>query len=235
MSKQDRTRDSIANMQPGASTPSDSTLRGIYEALKSQGAETQRIDLESRNILQFIPPLQLVFLAILAAIVCATQWAVLTGSSGRFLPALIPVFLGCVLPTVAFYIALLSHNHVVGQDIHLDAALVHAARMLPILTVLTLPGFLVLAVFLMLVRKRLTLRSLWLASLVGTGIMTAILLGTHPGMYDLLFSRERMHSTTGIGIMFVSVYCVIAAALTSILAWQREKHRLRSSQQSDPG
>ena len=145
----------------------------------------------------------------------------------RLLPAMVPILIGLLLPTIAFHIAQAGHGYAMGQDEDLDVMVARAAAALPLVTAVTMPGFLGFATFLIVASKRFDVRFLWLASLVGSGIMTAIILGTHPDMYDLLYSRGRMHSTTGIGIMFVSAYCIIAAVVTSALAWYGQTIRLK--------
>ena len=148
----------------------------------------------------------------------------------RLLPALIPVAFGCVLPTVAFTIAQHVNSYVAGQDMDIDVMVDRAADALPFVTAFTIPGFLGLAIFLFMSEDRLILKLLWLTSCVGTGLLAAIVLGTHPGMCNLLYSRGRMHSTTGIGIMFVSFYCIIAAVVTALLARLGQKIWLRRGQ-----
>jgi hypothetical protein len=150
-------------------------------------------------------------------------------------PALLPFLIGPFLPTVAFFIAQNTHSYIAGQDEDLDGAVTQAALALATTTAWTIPGFLALPVFLYLRRDRLHVEILWLASLVGTGIMAAMVLGTHPGMYDLLYTRGRMHSTTGMGILFVSFSCIIGAVVTALLAsrgqkiWVRRGQRQRSN------
>jgi hypothetical protein len=148
----------------------------------------------------------------------------------RLLPALIPILIGMSLPTIAFHIAQQGHSYVAGQDEDSDVMVSRAASALPLVTAVTIPGFLGLGIFLYVNRKRLNLGFLWLASLAGTSIMTAIVLGTHPGMYDLLYSRGRMHSTTGVGMMFVSFYCVIAAVIIAAFARHGQNIWIRRGQ-----
>ncbi len=203
--------DSTADSGSRMSIPSDVTLKQIYDALKARGPDTH-VDLA---LLHTLPS---AFTSLLAIVLCALQWRLIKGMSTRVLVSLIPVLLGILSPAVAFFIGQLANDYVVGQDTDLDKAVLQSALSLPLVTASTIPGFLGLAAFLYLSRKPLTTRLLWSTSLIGTGILTAIVLGSHTGMYDLLYSRGRMHSTTGIGIMFVSFYCLLAAAIISVLA-----------------
>ena len=203
--------DSTAGSGSRTSIPSDVTLRQIYDALKARGPDTH-IDVA---LLDTLPS---AFTSVVAIVVCALQWRLIKGMSTRVLVSLIPVLLGILSPAVAFFIGQLANDYVVGQDADLDKAVLQTALSLPLVTAFTIPGFLGLAAFLYLSREPLTTRLLWLTSLIGTGILAAIVLGSHTGMYDLLYSRGRMHSTTGIGIVFVSFYCLLAAAIISVLA-----------------
>jgi hypothetical protein len=205
------TTDSTAGSGSRMSIPSDVALRQIYVALKAREPDTH-IDVA---LLDTLPS---AFTSLVAIVVCALQWRLIKGMSTRILASLIPVLLGILSPIVAFFFGQLANDYVVGQDADLDEAVLQAALSLPLVTAFTIPGFLGLAAFLYLSREPLTTRLLWLTSLIGTGIMTAIVLGSHTGMYDLLYSRGRMHSTTGIGILFVSFYCLLAAAIISAAA-----------------
>ena len=106
---------------------------------------------------------------------------------------------------------------IAGQDEDIDAAVTSAESALPLTTLVTIPAFMGLALFLRSARSRLRPALLWIGSLVGTGLMTAIVMTGHIGMYDLLYTRGRMHSTSGVGILFTAVYCVLVAALIAVL------------------
>lgn len=138
--------------------------------------------------------------------------------SSRFLPAVVPVLAGLLVPTVAFYAAQQINGYVPGDDGDLDEAVARIAGALPLVTAFTSPGFLGLAAFLFFMAGRFGARFLWAVSLVGTGILVALVLGPQTSMYELLYSRSRMHSTTGIGIIFVSSYCIIAAGTIALAA-----------------
>jgi hypothetical protein len=212
--------DSTIGSASRASIPSDHALREIYEALKARGVDTHKN-------LALLPALPSAFASALAIVLCAIQWRMIKGMSTRHLAALIPVLLGLVSPTVAFFIGQLANSYVAGGDADLDGAVLQTALSLPLVTACTLPGFLGLAAYLYLSRKPLLPGLLWPTSLTGTGILTAIVLVSHTGMYDLLYSRGRMHSTTGIGIMFVSFSCLFASAVTSVVAWTTQRALLR--------
>ncbi len=138
--------------------------------------------------------------------------------SSRFLQAIVPVLAGLLVPTIAFYAAQQINGYVPGDDGDVDDAVAMVAGALPLVTAFTIPGFLGLAAFLFFMGDRFGSRFLWAVSLVGTGILAALVFGPHTSMYELLYSRGRMHSTTGIGIMFVSFYCIIAAGAIALAA-----------------
>jgi hypothetical protein len=138
--------------------------------------------------------------------------------SSRFLPAIVPVLAGLLVPTIAFFAAQHINGYVPGEDGDVDDAVAQVAGGLPLVTAFTIPGFLGLALFLFFMGDRFGSRFLWAVSLVGTGTLAVLVFGPHSSMYELLYSRGRMHSTTGIGIMFVSFYCAIAAAAIAFAA-----------------
>ncbi len=212
--------DSTIGNASRVSIPSDITLRQIYDALKARGVDTHKN-------LALLPALPSASGSALAIVLCAIQWGMIKGMSTRHLAALIPVLLGLVSPTVAFFIGQLVNHYVTGGDTDLDGAVLQAALSLPLITAWTVPGFLGLAAFLYLPREPLSTGLLWSTSLIGTGILTAIVLDGHTGMYELLYSRGRMHSTSGIGIMFGSFYCLFASAIISTLAWTAQRALLR--------
>lgn len=214
------TNDSTAGSNSRVSIPSDITLKEIYDALKARATNTHK----TLALLYMLRPASA---SILAIVLCAIQWRLIKGMKTRLLAPLIPILFGLLSPAVAFTIGQLANNYVAGEDTDLDGAVLQTALSLPMVTAITIPGFLALAAFLYLSREPLTAGLLWSTSLIGTGILTAIVLGSHTGMYDLLYSRGRMHSTTVIGIMFVSFYCLIGAAIISALARTAQKALLR--------
>lgn len=146
------------------------------------------------------------------------------------LPALPPVVVGLVLPMIAFSIAQHANAYVRGQDEDLDEMVSQAANALPLITAFTVVGFLGLAGFLLVQSTSFPTGFLWVTSIVGTIILAAIVLSTHPGMYDLLYSRGRMHSTSGVAVMFVSFYCVVASIIVAAIAWT--SHRVWRNRRS---
>ncbi len=138
--------------------------------------------------------------------------------SSRFLPLMVPVLAGLLVPTIAFYAAQHINGYVPGEDGDVDEAVAQVAGGLPLVTAFTTPGFLGLAAYLFFMGDRFGSRFPWAVSIVGTGILAALVFGPHTSMYELLYSRGRMHSTAGIGIMFVSFYCIIAAAAIALAA-----------------
>ena len=147
----------------------------------------------------------------------------------RILAVVLPIVVGLLLPAAAFHAAQQSHSYTVGQDDDTDVMASRAQAALPLVTITTLPGFVVLGAFLLVRRNRLDARILWLTSIVGTLCMSVIVLDAHMGMYDLLYVRGRMHSTAGIGFIFTSLYCVVVAGVVSTIAWlvQRALERKR--------
>ncbi len=205
------TTDSTAGSHSQVSIPNDNTLKQLYDALKAKGLDTH----QNLALLHTLLPGSV---SLLAIVLCGIQWRLMRGMPPRLLAPLIPVILGLLSPTVAFIIGQLANSYVAGADTDLDGAVLQSALSLPLVTACTVPGFLGLAAFLYLSREPLTTGLLWSTSLIGTAVLTAMVIGSHTGMYDLLYSRGRMHSTTGIGIMFVSFYCLVAAAIISGLA-----------------
>lgn len=210
----------------GASTahppiPNDSQLMEIYVMLRAQGRNAHK----NLVLLHTLPPASA---SILAFALCALQWRLMKGMSTRVLPALVPLVFGLVSPATASFLAQFLHGYGAGADEALDMALLQSILGLPLVTAFTIPGFLWLGWYLYWNHERLTTRALWAGGLMGTGIMTALVLVSHTGMYELLYTRGRMHSTTGVGVGFVSFYCLIIAAVTVlILSWiaRRIDHR----------
>jgi hypothetical protein len=70
-------------------------------------------------------------------------------------------------------------------------------------------------------------------SLIGTAVMAAIVLSGHTGMYDLLYIRGRMHSTSGIGFMFTSFSCAVVAVIAALGGWVVQRRRDRKSKAAE--
>ncbi len=192
--------------------PSDSQLMEIYVALRAQGKNTH----SNLVLLRTLPPASACLLAI---VLCAVLWRLMRGMSTRVLPAAAALLFGLVSPSAASFLAQFSHGYVTGADEDLDIALLQSMLGLPLITAFTIPGFLWLAWYLYWNHERLTTLALWAGGIAGTAIMTALVLVSHTGMYGLLYARGRMHSTTGVGIVFVSFYCLVIAAVTVLILW----------------
>lgn len=101
----------------------------------------------------------------------------------RFLPVIVPVLAGLLVPTIAFFAAQQINGYVPGEDGDVDDAVAQVAGGLPLVTAFTIPGFLGLASFLFFMGNRFRSRFLWAVSLVGTGILAVLVLGPHTSMY----------------------------------------------------
>ena len=147
-----------------------------------------------------------------------------------YVPAVIPILVGVVLPATAFQFAQRGQNYVAGQDDDTDEMVLRVESALPMVTALNSPGFLGLGGFLLACRRRFDTRMLWLVSMIGTAIMAAIVLSSHMGMYDLLYIRGRMHSTSGIGFMFTSFACGAVAVIAAAGGWLVQKRLVRNTE-----
>ena len=217
------TADSTADNKSPVRIPGNDTLRAIYDALKAREHTTSNHhEMAISNAI--LPGL----FSLLALGLCALQWRIVKGMPVRYLAPLLPIVLGLLAPSVAFRIGQLANNYIAGADADLDAAVLTTILSLPMITAFTVPGFLGLAAFLFMSRKSLTPVFAWATALIGAALLTAIVLIGHSGMYEILYSRGRMHSTTGIGIMVVSIGCLAASAVISWLAWTAQKSMRRS-------
>ncbi len=207
--------------------PNDTQLMEIYNALKAQERNTH----SNLVLLRSLPPASACLLAI---VLCVLQWRLMRGMSTRVLPALASLFFGLVSPAAASFLAQFLHSYVPGVDEDLDVALLQTMLGLPLVTAFTIPGFLGLAWYLYWNNERLPTRALWTGGLLGTGIMTALVLASHTGMYELLYARGRMHSTTGVGIVFVSFYCLVIAAVAVLMLWWIARRTDRRKNQPVP-
>lgn len=215
--------DSTAGSKSPVRVPGNDTLRAIYDALKSrEHAPSNHYKMAISSAI--LPGV----LSLLAMGLCALQWRIVKGTPVHHLAPLVPIVFGLVAPSVAFRIGQLSNNYIAGADADLDAAVLTTILSLPMITAFTVPGFLGLAVFLFMSRKSLTPALAWATALIGTAALIAIVLVGHSGMYEILYSRGRRHSTTGIGIMFVSTGCLAASAVISWMAWAAQKFARRS-------
>ncbi len=210
--------DSTAGSKSPAHIPGNDTLRAIYAALKAR--EHTTTDHHAMAMGDAILP---GLLSLLALGLCALQWRIVKGMPVHHLAPLVPILFGLLAPSVAFRIGQLANNYLAGVNADLDAAVLTTILSLPMITAFTVPGFLGLASFLFMSRKSLPPVFAWATALIGAAVLTAIVLIGHSSMYEILYSRGRMHSTTGIGIMFVSIWCLAASVVISWLAWTARK------------